>query len=111
MVWGVSFVGDGIILFFLVFCEFRGPAELNTPQPSEAVFADDPLRFRGVVLVGLVHVGAVDHDDLVGVLLNGAGVAQVGNDRFALGVPGSFFHVAVELGRSEEHTSELQSRE
>ena len=64
------------------------------PHASEAVFANDPLRFRGGVLVRVVHPGAVNHDDLVSVLLNGAGVAQVGNNRLALGLacePHAFF--------------------
>ena len=46
-----------------------------------------PSSFGLVVLAVVVHLGPVDEHHQVGVLLDGAGVAQVGEDRLPVAAP------------------------
>src|SRR2546423_6656108 len=63
-------------------CELADERELHDPGRTVALLGDDQLgdalRIGGrLALVG-VHVLAVDEDDDVGVLLEGAGLSEVG---------------------------------
>ena len=63
-----------------------------------ALFADDDFRdalVRGVLIIDFIPVNK--HDD-VGVLFDGAGLAQVGHDRPLVG---ALFKAAVELGQGD----------
>jgi hypothetical protein len=68
------------------------------------VFADDDFGLALVRRVFVVDLVAVDEQDHVGILLDGAGLAQVGHDRALVG---PLLEGAVELGQGDDRDVEL----
>src|SRR3954453_23009910 len=64
-----------------------------------AVFADEEVGFAGAGAVGVVVVLAVEEADQVGVVLDVAGLAQVGHGGAFVG---AVVDVAVELGERDD---------
>src|SRR5690606_13120855 len=69
-----------------------------------AVFADDQLRRAARFAVRVVDLVAVDEQDQVGVLLDGAGFPQVRQQRALVA---ALFQGAVELGQGDHRAVEL----